>query len=681
MTDQVPKIDEIDNVDKLEAYLATQPIEVAQIVAFRCALRILPFSYQAAFLENDIPLAGRLRVSAFRALFLCWVDLRYRNKIFNLQLNIDAAAAAADSSDVAAHNASLHTAALTLVDGARVSVRAAASATHRVNVDPIYQTKRVVLGTIYAVAERPIVWRVIRRDLSVMMADSAEFLLQSSLWIGGEVPERVKQADSAFWKDISALGVQWRPIWDWYSNIKDGRIPFENLGRRFENVVIGLAKEGNDFWDRNPDEVMQETSDRLGLYQQKEQFSLDAKSTSNNIDFFISYSTKNETSAREINCHLEDAGYSTIAQFKDFPVGSNFVIEMQDGLERGARAIALLSPDYVASDHCRAEWAAIYNMDPIGKRRKLVSFLLEPTELNKLQRQIVYSSLIGLKQDARRKAVLDAVRHVVELVTPDQLKQKLADIVSPDVTVTADGKIDVTPNAKYDLAVNSPDLPDLPTSLRALCTIIEASLPENSPKTIAPTLQGYRGHLEERGANPAVGFLGMLVAALTKEFESADFEFWGSGLNEHFESFFACHSKFLGHFPRSGEREQAYAEAEIDEDEASGDDLIQPVQSVADAVEELKTIGKVTPGLERVVQGQVQIAKDVSSLPPNLSEDAGKGNVITPKRRFVLSQLGFWERMLAAVGSMTTLATTPQGQAAIAALREAIAKFLSLILL
>ncbi|MCF1479167.1 hypothetical protein G6L63_11435 [Agrobacterium vitis] len=265
MTDHVPTIDEIDNVDKLAVYLATQPIQVAQIVAFRSALRILPFSYQAAFLENDIHLAGRLRVSAFRALFLCWVDLRYRNEISDLQLNIDAAAVAADSSDVAAHNASEHTAALTLVDGARVSVRAAASATHRVNVDPIHQAKRTVLGTIYVVAERPVVWSVIRRDLSVMMADGAEFLLQSPLWIGAEVPERVKQADSAFWKDISALGVQWAPVWDWYSHIKGGVLPFEDLGSRFENAVIGLAQERNEFWDRNPDVVMKDISERLTL--------------------------------------------------------------------------------------------------------------------------------------------------------------------------------------------------------------------------------------------------------------------------------------------------------------------------------------------------------------------------------------------------------------------------------
>lgn len=53
--------------------------------------------------------------------------------------------------------------------------------------------------------------------------------------------------------------------------------------------------------------------------------------------------------------------------------------------------------------------------------------------------------------------------------------------------------------------------------------------------------------------------LGMLVTALTKEFESAGFEFWVAALNEHFELVFADHSKFLDYFPRSDERQQTYA--------------------------------------------------------------------------------------------------------------------------
>ncbi|MGV2072955.1 MULTISPECIES: toll/interleukin-1 receptor domain-containing protein [Rhizobium/Agrobacterium group] len=688
MADQVPTIDEIENKETLAAYLKTRPVEEAQIVALRSSLRIMPMSVPPSSTQVSSTQRLRLIVSVFRCNLIGWAACNFPDH--EMRDAADAAGVAIDAHSTASGiAATAGTAARTAAAAVR-SVTAHSAAASRFAVTG---AATFLMGAVWAgAASGPVArafWQHVRIDLQGMRDQDRSSVLHSRLWLDREIEPYIEDIEAAFQRRTILVGEHWQPVWDFYSAIRAGRRPFEHLGSRQEEVIVDIATAHKLFWKRNTNVVMKELSDLLRVDAKFQSPVLDSDSgfeTDSNVDisnlksdFFISYSTKNDFFAREINGYLEGAGFSTIAQFKDFPVGSNFVIEMQEGLERGARAIALLSPDYVASDHCRAEWAAIYNMDPIGKRRKLVSFLLEPTELNKLQRQIVYSSLIGLKQDARRKAVLDAIRHMIEVVTPDQLKQKLADIASPDVAVTADGKIDVTPNAKYDLAVNSPDLPDLPTSLRALCTIIEASLPENSPKTIAPTLQGYRGHLEERGANPAIGFLGMLVAALTKEFESADFEFWGSGLNEHFESFFACHSKFLGHFPRSGEREQTYAEAEIDEDEASGDDLIQPVQSVADAVEELKAIGKVTPGLERVVQGQVQIAKDVSSLPLNLSEDAGKGNVITPKRRFVLSQLGFWERMLAAVGSMTTLATTPQGQAAIAALQDAIAKFLSLI--
>lgn len=670
MADQVPTIHEIDNVDKLEAYLRKRPAWEARAVAAKMALRALPFLVTALSLEDfDALSKKRLVLANFRLNFLSWYKLTFSAHPY--------VAGASDSliAIVDEFPPSIGASSVAAAYAFDANFRSAERDIPRDAMEAIHAAFRA--GSFWGEGSA---WPVLRADLDFCRRVGKLRFMHAPLWSAQFEPTTLSGIETAFYNELANLGLNWLAVFAFYSQLRHFNFNMLFFGEKQHEAISVVARSNNDFWDRDPDDVMKDILEQLGLSQQNEHVPSDTKSTSNDTDFFISYSTKNETSAREINSYLEDAGYSTIAQFKDFPVGSNFVIEMQDGLERGARAIALLSPDYVASDHCRAEWAAIYNMDPIGKRRKLVSFLLEPTELNKLQRQIVYSSLTGLKQDARRKAVLDAVRHVVEVVTPDQLKQKLADIASPDVAVTADGKIDVTPNTKYDLAVNSPDLPDLPTSLRVLCAVIEASLPENSPKSIAPNLRGYRGHLEERGANPIVGLLGMLVTALTKEFESADFEFWGSGLNENFESFFACHSKFLGHFPRSGEREQTYAEAEIDEDEASGDDLIQPVQSVADAVEELKAIGKVTPGLERVVQGQVQTAKDVSSLPPNLSEDAGKGNVITPKRRFVLSQLGFWERMLAAVGSMTTLATTPQGQAAIAALQDAIAKFLLLIL-
>lgn len=51
-------------------------------------------------------------------------------------------------------------------------------------------------------------------------------------------------------------------------------------------------------------------------------------------DFFISYTQADLARARWINSLLEAAGYTTIAQFKDLPPGSNFVIEMDEAVKQ-----------------------------------------------------------------------------------------------------------------------------------------------------------------------------------------------------------------------------------------------------------------------------------------------------------------------------------------------------------
>ncbi len=53
---------------------------------------------------------------------------------------------------------------------------------------------------------------------------------------------------------------------------------------------------------------------------------------------------------------------------------------------------------------------------------------------------------------------------------------------------------------------------------------------------------------------------------------------------------------------------------------------------------------------------------------------------VTPKRRYVLGTIGFYERLLAALGAVAGIAATPQGQAAIGAVRAAIETFMGFIL-
>lgn len=633
-------IDEIKDLEGLQAYLATRSIEEAQLVALRSALRMLPVTASS---PSDRPdWQRRLTLACFRALFVSWAARNYPAH----EMIADAAAAAATYAATYAADAA-----------ARAAGRTATLA-------------------------------AIRADLEQAALNGAGSILQASLWAGVQRPVWVVNAEKEFNNSLTTFGADWGVVRDWYAAVEKGHIPFTHLAGRREDVIVSLATEKNKFWERDPDEVMQDVAARLGGRGGEESAAsrephptsgTDKETTRRNeVDFFISYSTRNETEAREINAYLEDAGYTTIAQFKDFPVGSNFVIEMQEGLERGARAVVLLSPDYVVSEHCRAEWAAIYNADPIGRKRKLVSFLLRPAELNRLARQIVYKSLVGLLREERRRAVLDAIHHN-GAVEPEALRQRLAEIASPDVISTPDQKLDAVPNATFDRAVYDVDLPDLPTVLRSTVSALLTALPANAPPVIGAVLEEYRAHLDERGTKPIVGLLVDYAETAQLEFNSTDFELWGAGLSHLFKRYFSYHAKFLGHYPLSQERERTFAEAEINEDLASGRDFVGPVTQVADAIDRLAEIGGVTPGYERVVKAQARMAADIDGLPPNVGENAGKGNDVTPKRRFVLMQIGFWERSLAALAGIATLIATSQAQAAVVALRRAIEAFLKFL--
>lgn len=135
------------------------------------------------------------------------------------------------------------------------------------------------------------------------------------------------------------------------------------------------------------------------------------RGTPSRYDFFLSYSTKDEAFARFVFDVLRQAGYTIFVQSLDIPPGANFVREMQKGLANSDRVVALLSPNYVASDHCQAEWSAAYNDDPTGEKRKLVPLLIEHADLPPLMRQVVHVPLGGLTAQDAAKAILGAIGH------------------------------------------------------------------------------------------------------------------------------------------------------------------------------------------------------------------------------------------------------------------------------
>jgi tetratricopeptide (TPR) repeat protein len=86
---------------------------------------------------------------------------------------------------------------------------------------------------------------------------------------------------------------------------------------------------------------------------------------------FISRAGADAAMAAVIGRILEEAGYSVILQQWDF-ANRSFINEMHEAVGGGARVVALLSPEYLASDHCAAEWQNTLVGDPLNSNGRLV---------------------------------------------------------------------------------------------------------------------------------------------------------------------------------------------------------------------------------------------------------------------------------------------------------------------
>jgi predicted ATPase len=86
---------------------------------------------------------------------------------------------------------------------------------------------------------------------------------------------------------------------------------------------------------------------------------------------FVSRAGADQAVALEVGRVLEDLGYVVVLQDWDFR-GANFVDSVHAGLKAASHVVALLSPAYMASDNCSAEWQNAIAGDPLNKLGRLV---------------------------------------------------------------------------------------------------------------------------------------------------------------------------------------------------------------------------------------------------------------------------------------------------------------------
>jgi hypothetical protein len=127
---------------------------------------------------------------------------------------------------------------------------------------------------------------------------------------------------------------------------------------------------------------------------------------------FISRAGVDADIAAEIGRVFESAGYGVILQQWDFS-NRHFIERMHDGLAGGARVVALLSPAYLRSDHCQAEWMNAIADDPLNRNGRLILLRIADCEPPGLLAGLAYWDLVAIRENPALLAelVCRAVAH------------------------------------------------------------------------------------------------------------------------------------------------------------------------------------------------------------------------------------------------------------------------------
>jgi esterase/lipase superfamily enzyme len=127
-------------------------------------------------------------------------------------------------------------------------------------------------------------------------------------------------------------------------------------------------------------------------------------------DIFVGCTSADRDWADWIGRELEAAGFTILIQVLDIRPGINLLDEMQKGAEESLRTLIVLSPSFLELKVTEAELTSTFGRDPTGQLGKLVPVRVVECNLAGLLGPRIYIDLVGLREDAARGALLDAVK-------------------------------------------------------------------------------------------------------------------------------------------------------------------------------------------------------------------------------------------------------------------------------
>jgi hypothetical protein len=114
-------------------------------------------------------------------------------------------------------------------------------------------------------------------------------------------------------------------------------------------------------------------------------------------DFFISHAGRDTGWAEWLAWQLQQAGYTVELDVWDWAPGEDFVVRMQQALERADRLLAVCTEAYFSSVFGGAELRAVFAQQAAGR---IVPVLVEPVTLPSLYASLIHVDLTGLDEAA-----------------------------------------------------------------------------------------------------------------------------------------------------------------------------------------------------------------------------------------------------------------------------------------
>ena len=132
------------------------------------------------------------------------------------------------------------------------------------------------------------------------------------------------------------------------------------------------------------------------------------------MDFFVTYHAADQEWAEWVGQRLEEAGYTVELQSYDYWARSSMILEMFAVSAIADATIAILSPEFLAENLDRPEWQAAHAQDPTATIGILIPVRVRECDVAELLPEVRYVDLVGLDGDATARALLAAVREVVQ---------------------------------------------------------------------------------------------------------------------------------------------------------------------------------------------------------------------------------------------------------------------------